>query len=86
MFSSSLAHKIKWSIIGYISITLINVLRIWIITTVVSIDKEYFTLVHDYFGNILLLATYIVLVIAFRRKKKVTNSYEHQIYLNMNQK
>lgn len=81
MFTSTLAHKIKWSIIGYATITLINVLRIWIITLIVSMDKDYFTLAHDYLGNILLLATYIVLVLAFTKKKKATKP---QTYLAVN--
>jgi exosortase/archaeosortase family protein len=69
-FPSIIADKIKWAIIGYISIISINVLRIWIITKLVLESKNNFTLAHDWIGNIMLVFTSLGLFILFIKTRK----------------
>jgi len=72
-FPSTLMHKIKWSIIGYIFILSMNVFRIWFVTQLVLEERNNFSLAHDYLGNGLLIVTGLLLFTWFvksRQKKK----------------
>jgi len=69
-FPSTIIHKIKWAIGGYISIIIINIFRIWLITQVVLAKQSYFSLVHDYFGNAILILTSLVLFILFVKTRE----------------
>ena len=76
-FPSSIAHKIKWAIIGYFIITAINVFRIWFVTQFVLEEKQNFSLAHDYLGNGILILTGLVLFTSFvktRVKDKIVAS------------
>ena len=76
-FPSSLIHKAKWAVIGYLSITTINTFRIWFVTQFVLEEKSNFSLAHDYLGNGILILTGLVLFTSFvktRIKSKVVVS------------
>ena len=64
-FPSSLLHKAKWAIIGYIIITTVNIFRIWFVTQFVLEEKSNFSLAHDYLGNGILILTGLVLFTSF---------------------
>ncbi len=64
-FPSSIQHKIKWAIVGYILLSLANVFRIWFIAKLVTYSESNFTLAHDYLGNIFLLLGSLLLFILF---------------------
>jgi exosortase/archaeosortase family protein len=73
-FPSTLKHKIKWAIMGYLFISAMNVFRIWFITQLVLQEEENFSLAHDYLGNGLLILTGLILFTSFiktRKKKEV---------------
>ena len=73
-FPSTLMHKIKWAVMGYILITSINVLRIWLVSQFVLEGQENFSFAHDYLGNGLLILTGLILFTSFiktRQKKEV---------------
>jgi len=69
-FPSTLRHKIKWSIIGYITITAINTFRIWLVTKLVLAQADNFSLAHDFIGNAILILTAIVLFILFIKTRE----------------
>ncbi len=60
-YNKSILKKILWAIIGYIVIFIVNALRIWIVYLFVLNGRENFHLSHDIIGNILLLATGLLL-------------------------
>jgi len=64
-FPSTIKHKIVWSILGYITINIINIFRIWVITQMVLKSKSNFSLAHDWIGNILLISVSLALFILF---------------------
>jgi exosortase/archaeosortase family protein len=64
-FPSTLIHKIKWAIMGYLFISAMNIFRIWVVTQFVLDEKENFSLAHDYLGNGLLVLTALILFNAF---------------------
>jgi len=68
-FPATWVHKIRWAVGGYITITLVNILRIWIITQMVIKETHDFSLAHDYLGNILLVLTALVLFVLFVKTK-----------------
>ena len=75
-FPSTLKHKIKYALIGYTFITVINIFRIWIVTKLVLAEVENFSLAHDVIGNTILILTALVLFIFFvktKRRKNDTN-------------
>ena len=75
-FPSSLIHKVKWAIMGYLFITAMNVFRIWFVTQFVLLEQKNFSLAHDYLGNGLLILTGLILFTSFiktRKKQKVLN-------------
>ncbi len=72
-FPSTLTHKVKWAILGYLLITSINIFRIWFVTQFVLEKQENFSLAHDYLGNGLFIITGLILFILFiktRQQKK----------------
>ncbi|MBD3794876.1 MAG: archaeosortase/exosortase family protein [Epsilonproteobacteria bacterium] len=68
-YPSSLKRKILFSFIGYTSLTLINILRIYLVALIVLKDKNNFSLAHDFMGNIILLIGGILLFGVFVREK-----------------
>ncbi len=70
-FPSSLQHKLKWIIYGYITIVSINIFRIWLITKVVLQSKSNFSLAHDFIGNSLLIFTALLLFILFIKTRRL---------------
>jgi len=68
-YPSSLKRKVLFSLIGYISLTLINILRIYLISRLVLEDKNNFSLAHDYIGNMILLFGAIFLFGVFIKRK-----------------
>jgi len=68
--NSSIKEKILWATIGYLTIGIINILRIYLITKIVLIDKSNFYLAHNIFGNLLLFFTSLGLFFMFLRYRK----------------
>jgi len=69
-FPSTLMHKVKWAIMGYIFISLMNVFRIWFVTQLVLQERQNFSLAHDYLGNGLLILTGLLLFTWFVKSRK----------------
>jgi len=69
-FPSTLKHKLKWAVIGYIFITLMNTFRIWFVTELVLQERNNFSLAHDYIGNGLLILTGLLLFTWFVKNRK----------------
>ena len=69
-FPSTLIHKVKWAIIGYLIITSINIFRIWFVTQFVLQKQDNFSLAHDYLGNGLLILTGLILFTSFIKTRK----------------
>lgn len=75
-FPSSLMHKVKWVIMGYLIISLMNVFRIWLVTQLVLKERNNFSLAHDYIGNILLIFTGLILFIYFVKSRQLSKTKE----------
>ncbi|CAA6827042.1 MAG: Unknown protein [uncultured Sulfurovum sp.] len=71
-FPSSIIHKIKWAIMGYLFISAMNVFRIWFVTQLVMQSKNNFSLAHDYLGNALLILTGLILFTSFIKTRNKT--------------
>ena len=69
-FPSSLLHKLKWAVMGYIFISFMNVFRIWFVTQMVLHERQNFSLAHDYLGNGLLILTGLLLFTWFVKSRK----------------
>lgn len=69
-FPSTILHKFKWAILGYIVIIAMNIFRIWFIVELVLQEQSNFSLAHNYLGNILLLITGLTLFILFVKSRK----------------
>jgi len=69
-FPSSIFHKIKWALMGYLLISLMNTFRIWMVTQFVLEERSNFSLAHDYLGNALLIITGLILFISFVKSRK----------------
>jgi exosortase/archaeosortase family protein len=69
-FPSTLLHKIKWAIMGYLFISAMNVFRIWFVTQLVLKERNNFSLAHDYLGNGLLILTGLLLFTWFVKSRK----------------
>jgi len=69
-FPSTLAHKVKWAVMGYLLITSINVFRIWFVTQFVMQERGNFSLAHDYLGNGILILTGLILFTVFIKTRK----------------
>jgi exosortase/archaeosortase family protein len=68
-FPSTVYHKIQWIIVGYITITIINIFRIYLITELVLQERKNFSLAHDYIGNSLLIFLSLILFLIFVKTK-----------------
>jgi len=68
-FPSTIAHKIKWVLFGYVGITTINIFRIYLITKLVLQGRDNFSLAHDYIGNYLLILVSLLLFILFIKNR-----------------
>jgi exosortase/archaeosortase family protein len=64
-FPSTLIHKLKWAIMGYLFISTMNIFRIWFVTQFVLQGQNNFSLAHDYLGNGLLILTGLILFTSF---------------------
>lgn len=64
-FPSTVLHKIKWAIMGYLLLSILNVFRIWFITQFVTSSQNNFSLAHDYLGNVFLVFSALLLFITF---------------------
>jgi exosortase/archaeosortase family protein len=64
-FTSSIKHKIKCAILGYLLLSLLNIFRIYFITQFVMSSQNNFSLAHDYLGNIFLVFSALILFIGF---------------------
>jgi exosortase/archaeosortase family protein len=76
-FPSTLTHKLKWAIMGYLFISSINIFRIWFVTQFTMHEQSNFSLAHDFLGNVLLILTGLILFTSFiktRHPKKTTKS------------
>jgi exosortase/archaeosortase family protein len=69
-FPSTLLHKAKWALFGYLLISLMNTFRIWMVTQLVLQERNNFSLAHDYLGNALLISTGLMLFILFVKSRK----------------
>jgi len=69
-FPSSVGHKLKWMLMGYVIIMIMNTFRIWLVTQFVLQGREHFSLAHDFVGNALLIMTGLFLFIAFVKSRK----------------
>ena len=70
-FPSSIEHKIKWIVIGYIMIVIINIFRIWLVTQFVLNSRDSFSLAHDYIGNMILIVAGLVLFVVFVKSRPI---------------
>ncbi len=68
-FPSTIKHKIKWAILGYLLLSILNVFRIWFITQFVIHSQSSFSLAHDYLGNLFLVFSGLILFISFIRTR-----------------
>jgi len=71
-FPSTLTHKVKWAIIGYFLISAVNIFRIWFVTQFVLVQKNNFSLAHDYLGNGILILTGLILFTSFVKTRHKT--------------
>jgi exosortase/archaeosortase family protein len=69
-FPSTIMHKVKWAVMGYIFISLMNIFRIWFVTQLVLQERKNFSLAHDYLGNGLLIVTGLLLFTWFVKSRK----------------
>jgi len=74
-FPSTIIHKMKWGIMGYIVISLVNIFRIWLVTKLVLEKQSNFSLAHDYLGNALLIFTGLILFISFVKSRKKASNF-----------
>ncbi len=77
-YPRGIIDKMVWSGIGYIILTLVNILRLYLVTLAVEHDRESFEIAHDFFGNVLLILIVLLLFVAFikiskRKKRRVFN-------------
>ena len=68
-FPSTIMHKAKWAIMGYLFISAMNIFRIWFVTQFVLEERGNFSLAHDYLGNGLLILTGLLLFNAFIKSR-----------------
>jgi len=71
-FPSTVAHKVKWAIMGYLFISAMNIFRIWFVTQFVLAEKSNFSLAHDYLGNGILILTGLILFTSFVKTRHKT--------------
>ncbi|HHS93433.1 MAG TPA: hypothetical protein ENK82_08795 [Campylobacterales bacterium] len=64
-FPTHIVHKLKWAILGYVILSLLNVFRIWFISQLVMLEESHFALAHDVLGNLFLLIGGLGLFIGF---------------------
>ena len=64
-FPSTILHKVKWALVGYLFISTMNIFRIWFVTQFVLVEKSNFSLAHDYLGNGILILTGLILFTSF---------------------
>ena len=72
LFSAILAypvewlHKVRWMFVGYVMMASVNIARLLMVTHFVKKQPD-FPLYHDLFGNLLLMATGLLLFYLFLR-------------------
>ena len=77
-FPSTIMHKVKWAILGYLFISTMNIFRIWFVTQFVLAEQSNFSLAHDYLGNGILILTGLILFTSFvkTRNKRIKKQFE----------
>ncbi|DAB39901.1 MAG TPA: hypothetical protein CFH81_06685 [Sulfurovum sp. UBA12169] len=72
-YPSTILHKIIWMLIGYLSFTVINVLRLLMVVYFVQREggRDNFYWAHDLLGNFLLMILGLLLFFAFIKMRKV---------------
>jgi len=70
-FPSNIFHTVKWAILGYFIISMVNTFRIWFVTKMVMEEQHNFSLAHDYIGNALLIITGLLLFVAFVKTRTI---------------
>ncbi len=72
-YPSTILHKIIWMLIGYLSFTVINVLRLLMVVYFVQREggRDNFYWAHDFLGNFLLMILGLLLFFAFIKMRKV---------------
>ena len=81
-FPSTVQHKLKWAVMGYLFITIMNIFRIWFVTQFVMQGENNFSLAHDYLGNGLLILTGLILFTSFiktRKSEKAVTSQKMEV-------
>jgi len=72
-YQRSVSDKIIGSIIGYLLLTLVNTLRIWLVTKSVEYERGSFEIAHDFYGNVLLIGAVLILFVTFIKISKRNN-------------
>ena len=71
-YPSGLLYKLLWLAIGYSVISLVNVMRILLVTYMLTKGgRENFELAHDVIGNAILMAIGLLLFVLFIRARQV---------------
>jgi len=68
------SRRLLWALIGYGVITLVNLLRLLFVTAMVERAPSNFPWSHDLVGNLMLMATGLVLFLAFVRSSEERES------------
>jgi exosortase/archaeosortase family protein len=69
-FPSTIKNRVIWATLGYITITVLNIFRIWLITKIVEMGVDNFSLAHDFIGNAILILTSLLLFLGFIRSNR----------------
>jgi len=64
-FPSTIKNRVIWATLGYVVITVLNIFRIWLITKLVEMGVDNFSLAHDFIGNAILILTSLLLFMGF---------------------
>ncbi|MCD6653308.1 MAG: archaeosortase/exosortase family protein [Sulfurovum sp.] len=72
-YPSAVSHKIIWMLIGYLSFTAVNVLRLLMVVYFVQREggRDNFYWAHDILGNFLLMILGLLLFFVFIKMRKV---------------
>jgi exosortase/archaeosortase family protein len=78
-YPSTFNHKVIWGVLGYIVISVVNVLRILFVAHMVKGGREHFELAHDIIGNMILMVVGLTLFIFFIKRGR-KNRIRHTSY------
>lgn len=74
-YPRAIFDKILWSLLGYVVITIINVVRILIVVAIVGDERGRFVFTHDIGGNLIFMVTILSLLglyIRCTRRKRLS--------------